>query len=314
MRYWKPFSAEVLKQIKEDDIKELIIIPLYPHYSVTTTGSSLKDLYNTYLDSTSSSSKDSDIKVTVIPDWFNNKKYVKSIANLIYEELLSLDIVKNILNNKNKNNNDKVEILFSAHGVPQFYVTQNGDPYQNHIKNSKELILNELKSILKENNQEELISLISSDLSFQSRVGPVQWLRPYTDDIIKIFGEEDKIKNLIVVPISFVSEHVETLEEIDQEYQDLALTEGKIKEWRRVQTPNSDDYFIQALSELVKQGEEDFKKNTLVSIRDAVDNSLTFSNNYLKDRDEIGNQPVFPSGISIESLEKIKISSINNKK
>lgn len=88
-------------------------------------------------------------------------------------------------------------------------------------------------------------------LSFQSRVGPVEWLRPYTDDKIKEFGKAG-VKNLAVVPVAFVSEHIETLEEIDGEYKELALESG-VKTWKRVQALNTDKNFITDLADMVEE-------------------------------------------------------------
>lgn len=90
---------------------------------------------------------------------------------------------------------------------------------------------------------------VSFSLSFQSRVGPIQWLRPYTDDALRSLGRKG-VRNLVVVPISFVSEHIETLEEIDMEYRELALENG-IVNWRRVPALNTDPGFIADMADLV---------------------------------------------------------------
>lgn len=140
----------------------------------------------------------------------------------------------------------------SAHGVPQTYIKL-GDMYQQHIEECVQLVCREIllsirqreeqaAGVEKEVMQRLLKSLESSKLrfhlSYQSRVGPVEWLRPYTDDKIKELGKLG-VKNLAVVPIAFVSEHIETLEEIDGEYRELAEENG-VTTWRRVPALNAD--------------------------------------------------------------------------
>ena len=104
-------------------------------------------------------------------------------------------------------NPEGAEIFFSAHGVPQSYVDE-GDPYKEEMEDCVQLILAELKRRGISN---------AHTLAYQSRVGPVEWLRPYTDDSIRYLGQKGT-RSLVAVPISFVSEHIETLEEIDMEY------------------------------------------------------------------------------------------------
>eukprot|EP00960_Hanusia_phi_P025878 745930-Hanusia_phi.AAC.1 len=131
--------------------------------------------------------------------------------------------------------------MFSAHGVPESYV-EAGDPYKGQIERCAELIM---ESVNKGRKAEDKFDYT---LCFQSRVGPVKWLEPYTDDVLKQLGEEG-LKNLVVVPLSFVSEHVETLEEIDQEYREVAEEAG-ITNFKRVPALNSDPLFIQALVDI----------------------------------------------------------------
>lgn len=131
--------------------------------------------------------------------------------------------------------------MFSAHGVPASYI-EAGDPYKSQIIDCVERI----KSLLP--SEEEGVKV---HLSFQSRVGPVEWLRPYTDDVLPSLGEQG-VKNLVVVPISFVSEHIETLEEIDLEYRELAEESG-ITNWRRSPALNTDATFINDMADMVAE-------------------------------------------------------------
>lgn len=131
-------------------------------------------------------------------------------------------------------------IFFSAHGVPLSYVEEAGDPYRDQMEDCILLIMRELKSRGIDNDH---------TLAYQSRVGPVQWLKPYTDEVLVELGQKG-VKSLLAVPVSFVSEHIETLEEIDMEYKELALESG-IKNWGRVPALNCTDSFITDLADAV---------------------------------------------------------------
>ena len=230
MRYWFPFTNEALEQIQQDDINALVILPLYPQFSISTSGSSLRVLQEEF-------AKKAEIygpqKMfhTVVPSWYERPGYVKSIANLIQKELDSFS-EEELQEGTSETQSIPKHVLFSAHGVPASYI-EAGDPYKAQIEDCVERI----KALLP--SEEEGVKI---HLSFQSRVGPVEWLRPYTDDVLPELGEQG-VKNLVVVPISFVSEHIETLEEIDIEYRELALESG-ITNWRRSPALNTDPTFI----------------------------------------------------------------------
>ena len=123
--------------------------------------------------------------------------------------------------------------------MPKSYVTEAGDPYQEEIERCTELIMKNL------NTQNPYT------LAYQSKVGPVEWLKPYTEDALILLGEQ-KIKDLLVVPISFVSEHIETLQEIDLEYREIAEEAG-ISNFKRVPAPNTHPEFIDALYNLTTE-------------------------------------------------------------
>ncbi|GJN34258.1 hypothetical protein PR202_gb22906 [Eleusine coracana subsp. coracana] len=135
---------------------------------------------------------------------------------------------------------DQVMIFFSAHGVPLTYVEDAGDPYRDQIEECIDLIMGELRSRGILNNH---------TLAYQSRVGPVQWLKPYTDEVLVELGQKG-VKSLLAVPVSFVSEHIETLEEIDMEYKELALESG-IENWGRVPALGCTGSFISDLADAV---------------------------------------------------------------
>jgi protoporphyrin/coproporphyrin ferrochelatase len=226
MRYWHPYTEEAIAQLIQDNIENVVILPLYPQFSISTSGSSFRLLDKLWQEDP----KLQRISYKVIPSWYKQPSYLQAMAELITQELDQFP------------NPDSVRIFFSAHGVPKNYVEEAGDPYQQEIEECTALIMQTL------NRPNE------HTLAYQSRVGPVEWLQPYTDDALLELGAKG-VKDLVVVPISFVSEHIETLQEIDIEYRELAEESG-IENFRRVQAPNTHPLFIRALADLVLEALE----------------------------------------------------------
>jgi ferrochelatase len=227
MRYWHPFTEEALVQIKRDRVEKLVILPLYPQFSISTSGSSFRLLEKLW-------QEDPDlrkIEYTVIASWYSQPGYLEAMADLIAQELEQFS------------EPDQVHIFFSAHGVPVSYVEEAGDPYQDEIEACTRLIM------------ETLNRPNDYTLAYQSRVGPVEWLQPYTEDALENLGEQG-VENLLVVPISFVSEHIETLQEIDIEYREIAEEAG-IENFQRVPALNTHPVFIKSLANLVTESLED---------------------------------------------------------
>lgn len=221
MRYWHPFTEEAIAQISEDNLDKLVILPLYPQFSISTSGSSFRLLEKIWQENP----KLQNLEYTVIPSWYKQPGYLQAMADLIIEQLNQFP------------NPDQVHIFFSAHGVPKSYVVEAGDPYQQEIEECTQLIMQTL-------NRPN-----AHTLAYQSRVGPVEWLQPYTEDALQELGEQG-VQDLVVVPISFVSEHIETLQEIDIEYREIAQEAG-INNFRRAAAANTHPVFIQALADLV---------------------------------------------------------------
>ncbi|MEH1822271.1 MAG: ferrochelatase [Nostoc sp.] len=221
MRYWHPYTEEAIAQIAQDNVEHLVILPLYPQFSISTSGSSFRLLEKIWQEDP----KLQPIDYTVIPSWYKEPGYLQAMAQLIAQELEQFP------------NPNEVHIFFSAHGVPKSYVEEAGDPYQQEIEECSALIIQTL-------NRPN-----AHTLAYQSRVGPVEWLQPYTEDALKELGAQG-VKDLVVVPISFVSEHIETLQEIDIEYREVAEEAG-IHNFRRVPAPNTHPVFINALAQLV---------------------------------------------------------------
>ena len=222
MRYWHPFTEEAIAKIKRDGIERLVILPLYPQFSISTSGSSFRLLEKLWQEDPI---LDSQVEYTVIPSWYKRPGYLQAMAQLIAEQL------------DNFPDPNQVHIFFSAHGVPLSYVEEAGDPYQYEIEDCTSLIM---KMLNRPNPH---------TLAYQSRVGPVEWLKPYTEEAIETLGLQG-VKDLLVVPISFVSEHIETLQEIDIEYQELAEKSG-ITNFHRVPALNTHSVFINDLADLV---------------------------------------------------------------
>ena len=238
MRYWHPFTEEALDAIQRDKINALVILPLYPQFSISTSGSSLRVLQEEF---SAQAAKYGNMIHTVVPSWYDRPGYVKAVSKLIQNELDSFS-EKELSDAKVRSPKLPARhILFSAHGVPKSYIDA-GDPYKRQIEECVDKIGQEL---YKSYSQED----VQIHLSYQSRVGPIEWLRPYTDDVLPELGQKG-VSNLVVVPISFVSEHIETLEEIDLEYRELAEESGVLN-WRRCPALNTDETFIDDMADMV---------------------------------------------------------------
>jgi ferrochelatase len=220
MRYWHPFIKDTVKKIIDDKPDKLIVLPLYPHYSKATTGSCFKEARKA-IDEFGPG-----IEVIYKESWYNNGYYLDSLAATINEGLEKFPTEERRL----------VYILFSAHSLPQKFIEE-GDPY---LKQLQETIDNVTKKIDSHEHR----------LAFQSRSGPVKWMEPPTDkEIVRLANKG--VENLLVVPVSFVSDHVETLYEIDVMYKDLAVKNG-IKHFERTPSLNSRPDFISALKNIVE--------------------------------------------------------------
>lgn len=227
MRYWHPFTESAVADIKADDIEEVVVLPLYPQFSISTSGSSFRELQRLR----QADPAFRQLPIRCIRSWYDHPGYVAAMAGLIAREIRSC------------NDPAAAHVFFSAHGVPKSYVEEAGDPYQSEIEACVGLIMAELARQLGHGNPHTL--------AYQSRVGPVEWLKPYTEDALHDLGSAG-VNDLVVVPISFVSEHIETLEEIDIEYREIA-TEAGVAHFHRVPALDTDPTFIGALADLVQQ-------------------------------------------------------------
>ena len=230
MRYWHPFTESAVADIKADAMDEVVVLPLYPQFSISTSGSSFRELQRLR----QTDPQFSQLPIHCIRSWYDHPGYIQAMVGLISQQINAAEVPS------------AAHVFFSAHGVPKSYVEEAGDPYQREIEACTDLIMQGLQRELGHDNPHTL--------AYQSRVGPVEWLKPYTEDALRELGEQG-VQDLVVVPISFVSEHIETLEEIDLEYAEIAHESG-IGNFRRVPALNTDPIFIGGLADLVQQALE----------------------------------------------------------
>jgi len=220
MRYWHPFIEETLHTIHTDGIRTLIGLSMYPQYSVTTSGSTLLKLKE--------ASSGYPFSLTTIESWYDNPSYIEALVDVITTgiESFSRPNMPNV--------QADVHVLFSAHSLPQKIIDQ-GDPYAEHIHRTIEEVSKKMK--------------ITWHLSYQSKAGPVKWLEPATEEKLLELAKKG-VKNVLIVPISFVSDHIETLYEIDMLYQDISSRCGL--NLRRSESLNTKPLFIRALKNIVE--------------------------------------------------------------
>jgi ferrochelatase len=215
MRCWNPRAKDVIKDVQLYGPDEVILMPLYPQYSAATSGSSIKEWKNVC------KKNNYHVKTSTICCYPTDENFINAHTK---------EIIKKIKDLKN------FKLIFSAHGLPEKNIKK-GDPYQWQVEQS-------VKKIIESLNDENLDWI----LSYQSRVGPLKWIGPSTEDIII---ENSKIgKHIVLVPIAFVSEHSETLVELDIEYKEIADANG-CKNYIRVPALGINKDFIKAMSELI---------------------------------------------------------------
>ena len=219
MRCWHPRASDVIKKVKEYNPEEITLLPLYPQFSTTTSGSSINE-WNKLCEK-----ENYNIKTKTICCYPTEDNFIVSHVSLIKKTLSTV---------KDRN----FKLIFSAHSLPESKIKK-GDPYQWHVEETVKEIMLKLKS----ENFDYVIS-------YQSRVGPMKWIGPSTDaEIIKYSKEK---KGIIIVPVAFVSEHSETLVELDIEYKKMAEKNGCIF-YKRVPALGSEENFIKGLVHLVLQ-------------------------------------------------------------
>ena len=218
MRYWNPDTDAALDRLESLGCDRLLSFTLYPHYSVATTGSSVAELQRVM------KRRKTRLPLARIDEWYQHPGYLDALAGRVRDALAQFP------------EGATPTLLFSAHGLPQHFI-DDGDPYVGHIEVTRQGILKRLPDL-------------PHVLAYQSRVGPVEWIGPSTDQMIDRLGREG-VKDVCVVPISFVSDHIETLYEVDMLYGDQAKRVG-IVNFHRPEGLNDYPPFLDALADIVE--------------------------------------------------------------
>jgi ferrochelatase len=216
MRYWHPFTSEAIHKVRAANCDELVLLPLYPQYSSTTSGSSLNEWRRLFCD---------DIPMHYVENFYANNVYLDSVAEKINEALARFP------------KPHRPEIVFSAHSVP-ISVVEKGDPYQQQIEETVQFLMDRGKW----RNHHRLC--------YQSKVGASRWLQPSLHHTLRELTAEG-VREVCVVPVAFVSDHVETLGEINHEARHLAERLG-FTQFEMTAGLNDSPKFIQALGQIVQ--------------------------------------------------------------
>ncbi|MGE0453277.1 MAG: ferrochelatase [Vicinamibacteria bacterium] len=224
MRYWQPDTEAALAELERAGVRRIVTLPLYPHYSTATTGSSRRELERVL----ARPRWQGRFEVSGIDAWPEEPLYLDALADTVRRGLEGFPLHRR----------EHVVILFSAHGLPQRFI-ERGDPYVAHTEATRRGVLVRLGV---PNRQE---------LGFQSRTGPVRWIGPGTGTVLRRLGREG-VGEVLVVPISFVCDHIETLYELDQLFAGEARRAG-IVDYRRSDALNRHPLFIEALGQLVER-------------------------------------------------------------
>jgi ferrochelatase len=219
MRYWHPFAAETVRAVRDFAPDDVLLLPLYPQFSTTTTGSSLADWRR------AAARAGLVAPVTTLCCWPADPGYVEAEAALLRETLARAEASLPAAT--------RLRILFSAHGLPEVIVRR-GDPYQAQVEQTVAAIAAAL-------GRPE----IEHRVCYQSRATPQKWLEPSTEAEIAAAGQEGVA--LVVLPVAFVSDQLETLVELDRDYHELARRAG-VPGYFRVPAANADPRFIDALA------------------------------------------------------------------
>jgi len=223
MSYWHPFIDKVVSDIYRNGVKKLVALSMYPQYSHATTGSSISKLKKTL--------SQYPMESLFITSWYNHPLYIDALVDVIKKGIESFNSEL-----RTPNSELNIHVLFSAHNLPESLIKE-GDPYVEQIKGTIAEITKRLS--------------IQWDLSYQSKSGPVKWLKPSTEEMLARLAQKG-LKNILIVPISFVSDHIETLYEIDILYKGIASMLGLVL--RRADSLNMHPLFIEALKDIVMQG------------------------------------------------------------
>ncbi len=225
MRYWHPLTEEAVRQVEIQRCRELVLVPLYPQFSKTTTGSSLNEWNRKY-----AAGVRHPVPVKVIRQFYDHPMYLDALHENINRGL------ERFVRPRDASSANEVHLVFSAHGVPLNSI-EAGDPYQQQVEATVEMVMR--RGVWPNPHR----------LCYQSRVGPGRWLQPSLEATLDKLAEQGA-EELLVIPIAFVSDHVETLHEIEIEARQRACGRG-IRRFEVMPALNDSPRFIRALADLV---------------------------------------------------------------
>ncbi|MEA3314323.1 MAG: ferrochelatase [Campylobacterota bacterium] len=217
MRYTPPFASDIIEKLTKYD--NIYAIPMYPHYSSTTTKSSIEDLKK------EAKRYGVEDKIKTIDSYYDDKLYNQAIVQRIKESLKG-------------DNSEDFTLIFSAHGLTQRTIDK-GDPYQKHILANVEAAKKEL--------EKQNIKFKNIEVAYQSRLGPMEWLRPYLEDKLEEVVKSNK--KVIIYPTSFTVDNSETIGELDIEYREVAQELG-FEDYRVASAPNNHPIFLECLKDI----------------------------------------------------------------
>ena len=215
MLYSEPLLEKVAKEIENNGIERLYVLTLYPQYSKATAGACIRDVKKLLEGKT---------ELKIVNSWCRNESYIKWIQEMLKKAL-------------DKSEPEGTAVLFSAHSLPEYFVKELQDVYVDEVRDTVNLVMNAFPEY-------------RWFISYQSKVGPIKWLEPSTEETIKELKEKG-FKKVVVFPVSFVSEHIETLYELDVEYRELAEKIGL--EFERVKLDHKSPLLINALKSEVEK-------------------------------------------------------------
>jgi len=224
MRYWNPSTEDAVARVRSGSFDQIVLLPLYPHFSYATTLSSLKEWNRCFRPNAVPAGPDTG-RVRTVGDFHRHPLYIEALVDRINTTFRHFD------------SREDVQIVFSAHGIPLSLV-EKGDPYPKQIEGTVRAVM------------ERGAWSNPHTLCFQSRVGPMKWLEPSTTVTLERLGREG-VKRVLIVPLAFVTEHVETLHEINIEARELAEHSG-IAQFRMMPAVGTHPKFIACLADLVR--------------------------------------------------------------
>ncbi len=222
LRYTEPLAGQVVADLRSEGVRDVVLLPLYPHWSRATSGSSVSDFQR------AARSGGLDAQVRLVRSWGTAPAYLDLLAHYVRRAYFDL----------RRDWDGPVHVLMSAHGLPRSYV-RHGDPYRDEVEATARGLAAQLPDVA------------GWRLSYQSRMGPMRWLEPSTDEALRRLADEGA-RAILAVPLGFVSDHIETLYDLDVLYQGRATALG-LEHYRRVAAFNSDPAFARVLIQILAE-------------------------------------------------------------